>query len=165
MRDDNEEVDERAFVTAPCMRCGVSIEDEGPIDDEWYCTGCWPQMERGRLAAGLKSAEDEVRRLQGLYDEETRALNHALRAAVTRERQLEQALRESHATGIDGLVERAAYVACLETALRHIIDCDMTDDYYQRLQSEKLIERPPSWGSPRSIALAALDVPNRKLVT
>jgi hypothetical protein len=149
------------WVVAPCLGCGVDVEDEGPVDQNWYCSPCWKKVQVTRLEQALKAAEAEVRRLQDLYDAETGALSFALRQSVEREKRLEAALKEQHALEVDGLVERARYVARLEAALQIIAQVDMTDDYYQRMKSDGLIEEPPRWGSPKTIAVAALDVPRK----
>ncbi len=149
------------FIVAPCKVCGTQIEDEGPVDDDWICTRCWPGVRIQRLEAQLAAEQKEVKRLQELYDVETTALNQCLRDHVERNRKLELSLKEASAIQVDGLVERAAYVVRLETALRLIITLDMSDAYYQRMKSEGMIERPPGFGTPKQIAVAALDVPKK----
>jgi hypothetical protein len=43
-------VEDRLWTKAPCKGgCGEILEDEGPVDDDWWCSGCWPYEERKRL--------------------------------------------------------------------------------------------------------------------
>lgn len=64
------------WIQAPCKGgCGIEIEDEGPVDDDWWCTSCWPGEYRRRLHARIARWKALAKRMRLRWREAIRYAN------------------------------------------------------------------------------------------
>jgi len=55
-------------VIAPCEGgCGETIEDEGPMGDDWYCSSCWPGEKLRRVTAERDELSIAWQRASGAF--------------------------------------------------------------------------------------------------